>query len=62
MFYIEKLRAIGVNISYTLDLGSTRDEYIHEKKNRKRKPMAVIEERRLKSMNTHIDEREVQPR
>lgn len=62
VFYIEKLRAIGVNISYTLDLGSTRDEYIHEKKNRKRKPMAVIEERRLKSMNTHIDEREVQPR
>lgn len=60
--YIEKLRAIGVNINDTLDLDSTRDEYIHEKQNRKRKPMAVIEERWLKSLNTHIDEREVKQR
>ena len=55
--YIVKLREIGIYINDTLDLDLTRDEYINEKRNRKRKPVAAIEERRLKSLKTHIDER-----
>jgi hypothetical protein len=56
--YIEKLREIGVCIENTLDLKQTRDEYLNEKKNRKRKPIAIINERWERSLKTHIDDRD----
>jgi hypothetical protein len=59
--YLDKFREIGIQISDTLDLDQTRDEYINEKHNRKRKPASVIEERWRKSMKTHIDDRDAKP-
>ena len=43
--YIEKLSKIGIVIEDTLDLESTRNEYLEEKKNRKRKSAEIIESR-----------------
>jgi hypothetical protein len=56
--YIEKLSKIGIVIEDTLDLESTRNEYLEEKKNRKRKSSEIIEARWKRSLTTHIDERE----